>query len=484
MATATTVPPAARERVFCHECRSEWYRDQGGLVCPNETCRSDFVEIIENNNDPRQMPDLMDFDDSDDEDDHYRHRHFPPFAMLPPMGARSRSPGGTTVIRAEGPGFSYVTTRTTFNASRGGSGTSSADGEVIADLFTTMLRNIMGDGWERAAGAPGGAEQGQGDAREGGDGQPHSPPPSYGSGARLNPRNADAPQAGDVPNPQDITSFLASLFGAPGTDDPAFARLFGVPPGAGGDYVYSQAELDRIISQLMEQHSGNAPPPAAQEDIDALPRVMVTEAMVYDGVDCAVCKDDLVLNEQVAQLPCKHTYHFECVSRWLEAHDTCPICRHPITPEGRRRERRSCSYPITPEGQRRERRSSSSASGPGQPALSFSTTFSGTPGFPFLGLFGGPTRPPQPTSSNLPTTNQDSNQQPATASSNPTHDEIRDRTACPPGSFPTEDDEEPVPRYSREQNHDAGDNGPRHHHDSGSGQGRSAFSNIFRRRAS
>jgi hypothetical protein len=102
---------------------------------------------------------------------------------------------------------------------------------------------------------------------------------------------------------------------------PIFARLFGVPPGTGGDYVYSQAELDRIISQLMEQHAGNAPPPAAKEDIDSLPRLKVTAIMVTEGVDCAVCKDDLVLDEEVAQLPCKHTYHFECVSKWLEEHD-------------------------------------------------------------------------------------------------------------------------------------------------------------------
>jgi hypothetical protein len=235
---ATTAPSTARERVFCHECRAEWYRDEDGLVCPNETCRSDFVEIvgpfqtplnnagrsgvflliltssqIENNNDPRSMADLFDFDgdgESDDEDDHrhghhhhhHHHHAFPPLGLFPAMSARSRSPGGTTILRAEGPGFSYVTARTTFNTTSGGG--SGGDGEVIADLFSTMLRNIVGDQLDparaRTAGTQGGAEQGQGNGQQRGD----EVPPPYGYGARLNPRNADAPQAGEAPVPLDI----------------------------------------------------------------------------------------------------------------------------------------------------------------------------------------------------------------------------------------------------------------------------------------
>jgi E3 ubiquitin-protein ligase RNF115/126 len=40
-----------RDIVFCHQCENEWYRDEGGLTCPD--CQSDFTEIVEGTNDPR-----------------------------------------------------------------------------------------------------------------------------------------------------------------------------------------------------------------------------------------------------------------------------------------------------------------------------------------------------------------------------------------------------------------------------------------------
>lgn len=117
-------------------------------------------------------------------------------------------------------------------------------------------------------------------------------------------------------------SFLFDIFGPGGVQQ---GGLFGIPfpllRGASGDYVTSREELDRVISQLMEQHQGNAPPPAPREVIDKLPRVKVTEEQAAEGIDCAVCKDDLNPGEEVAKMPCKHIYHFECVSKWLEAHN-------------------------------------------------------------------------------------------------------------------------------------------------------------------
>lgn len=114
----------------------------------------------------------------------------------------------------------------------------------------------------------------------------------------------------------------------------------GMMPGPGGnmgDFVYSQEGLDRIVSQLMEQTAtSNAPGPATQADIDALPRKDVTDDMLGDEhkAECSICMDEVNIGEQVTVLPCKHWFHHPCVSAWLLEHDTCPHCRKGITKGG------------------------------------------------------------------------------------------------------------------------------------------------------
>jgi E3 ubiquitin-protein ligase RNF115/126 len=127
--------------------------------------------------------------------------------------------------------------------------------------------------------------------------------------------------------------------GAPFAGNPIL-QLFstmGMIPGHGGnmgDFVYSQEGLDRIVSQLMEQTAtSNAPGPAPQADIDALPRKNVTEDLLGEEhkAECSICMDEVNIGEQVTELPCKHWFHHQCVSAWLAEHDTCPHCRKGIT---------------------------------------------------------------------------------------------------------------------------------------------------------
>ena len=112
-----------------------------------------------------------------------------------------------------------------------------------------------------------------------------------------------------------------------------------------GDAVYSQEALDRVITQLMEQHRGStAPGPASASAIAALPKVPVNKSMLDDEgkAECSVCMDRVEVGDEVTMLPCKHWFHGECVGAWLSEHDTCPHCRQSITPkEGNREEPRS-----------------------------------------------------------------------------------------------------------------------------------------------
>lgn len=46
-----------------------------------------------------------------------------------------------------------------------------------------------------------------------------------------------------------------------------------------------------------------------------------------DQASCAVCINDLVSKELMRKLPCGHNFHAECLDKWLQSHETCPMCR-------------------------------------------------------------------------------------------------------------------------------------------------------------
>uniref|UniRef100_A0A7S2GZZ3 RING-type domain-containing protein n=1 Tax=Helicotheca tamesis TaxID=374047 RepID=A0A7S2GZZ3_9STRA len=45
---------------------------------------------------------------------------------------------------------------------------------------------------------------------------------------------------------------------------------------------------------------------------------------------CSICLEDFHTGEEIGMsmdVECKHIYHKDCITEWLEAHDNCPICR-------------------------------------------------------------------------------------------------------------------------------------------------------------
>lgn len=104
-----------------------------------------------------------------------------------------------------------------------------------------------------------------------------------------------------------------------------------------GDAVYSQEELDRVISQLIDHNNtGTAPPPASQSAIRSLPTKKVDKEMLgSDGkAECSICMDAVELNTEVTVLPCTHWFHYSCIEAWLSQHNTCPHCRRSIDSVG------------------------------------------------------------------------------------------------------------------------------------------------------
>ncbi|KAF2584887.1 hypothetical protein F2Q70_00037860 [Brassica cretica] len=99
-------------------------------------------------------------------------------------------------------------------------------------------------------------------------------------------------------------------------------------------------------------------PPAAKSVIEDLP---VVELTLEEGeVVCAVCKDEMIIEEEVKRLPCRHLYHGECITPWLGIRNTCPVCRFELPTDD-----------LDYERQRRSQRSESSLFLAGSPLVSY-----------------------------------------------------------------------------------------------------------------
>ncbi|KAM7510207.1 hypothetical protein LguiB_009082 [Lonicera macranthoides] len=111
--------------------------------------------------------------------------------------------------------------------------------------------------------------------------------------------------------------------------------------GENDDYVYD-TNYDALFGHFLESENAlKANPPAAKTVVENLPLVMLTkEKLGKNSVVCAVCKDDILVEETVTQLPCCHYYHGDCILPWLRLRNTCPVCRFELPTDDAEYERR------------------------------------------------------------------------------------------------------------------------------------------------
>jgi len=46
-----------------------------------------------------------------------------------------------------------------------------------------------------------------------------------------------------------------------------------------------------------------------------------------EGTSCTICLHEYKSEDALRKLPCKHSYHLECIDRWLLQVNQCPLCR-------------------------------------------------------------------------------------------------------------------------------------------------------------
>ncbi|EMR10831.1 hypothetical protein PNEG_00977 [Pneumocystis murina B123] len=341
-----TVGPTMEEeevRYFCHECTNEFGE---AIQCP--ACGSDFVEKIETSDDPRQFvrsrPRMMGWSWS------FGHR---PVAVC---SNRSTCSGTSeNVISTETLPGTVSETAPDTSANATPSETDNTSPPPLSTQFENMLQNILSS----IIGNTATVDIALHETSDNQESQAHEETNTEG-GNRHRPGNfvfqrsfvwsnypsgqeetrqgsentteetQESTRARAIPV-HDLESFLENAFGTGLSEEgiPAgplgrfFSSIFSMRNP--GDYVWSSTTFDNIITQLMEQHpSTNAPPPASEEVINALPRMVVEEEDLHD---CVICKEVYQPKEIYITLPCKHYFHDNCIIPWLKINNTCAICR-------------------------------------------------------------------------------------------------------------------------------------------------------------
>ncbi|KAK1631044.1 hypothetical protein QYE76_005359 [Lolium multiflorum] len=109
---------------------------------------------------------------------------------------------------------------------------------------------------------------------------------------------------------------------------PAFVNFLNTISGT-GDMDF-EAALEASLQGTTAQPKV---PPASKEVVANLPVVTVTEEVIArlgSETECAVCRENLVVDDKMQELPCKHLFHPPCLKPWLDENNSCPICRHEL----------------------------------------------------------------------------------------------------------------------------------------------------------
>jgi len=127
---------------------------------------------------------------------------------------------------------------------------------------------------------------------------------------RNNPQLPQSNPASTVP-----LSTLFGLLGRRGAGSQAFymGPLFGMNP---------MDSYERLVNLPV------VPTPARNKE--DLPVMEITDEKEFKGENCTICLSEFDCGNKIKTLPCTHRYHCECIDKWLETQNKCPICKHPV----------------------------------------------------------------------------------------------------------------------------------------------------------
>jgi hypothetical protein len=84
--------------------------------------------------------------------------------------------------------------------------------------------------------------------------------------------------------------------------------------------------IQNALQQNMEESSGLTPTMLRNLRENA----QIVETTNENLNQCSVCLENINVGESCVTLECNHKFHVQCIERWCERHNTCPVCRHQI----------------------------------------------------------------------------------------------------------------------------------------------------------
>ena len=91
--------------------------------------------------------------------------------------------------------------------------------------------------------------------------------------------------------------------------------------------------MGMTYEQMMElaEQLGAVSQGVSAEVIDTFPTWTYRARDANDEAPCcSVCLCDAEDGDTLRTLPCMHTYHKDCIDKWLGEHRTCPVCKHDV----------------------------------------------------------------------------------------------------------------------------------------------------------
>lgn len=166
------------------------------------------------------------------------------------------------------------------------------------ELYYTILNNIIRQAGEHPTSGHYNNSRNSGH-NDGAEIRNIPPGNMYGNSANLNfPGGATFIRSYNISNSGELNNYMTVIFG-------------------------------EILTNFQETEPNDVILPLTTDALNKLEEIKYSEYNESNkSENCAICQDHFDDNIIIKVLPCKHIFHRECISEWLQKyHHKCPICR-------------------------------------------------------------------------------------------------------------------------------------------------------------